>query len=107
MRTTVRLDDDLLRDAKRLAAQTHRTLTAVIEDALRETLARRTAATPRKRIELPSDTGFGLQPGVDLDDSVALLDLMEAGRSPPRHLLSFEMPSTPKTEWRSKPMHSR
>src|ERR1700675_4442894 len=41
MRTTVRLDDDLLRQTKTLAAQTGRTLTAVIEDALRETIAPR------------------------------------------------------------------
>lgn len=79
MRTTVRLDDTLLRDAKHFAAETHRTLTAVIEDALQETLARRKATDPRKWIDLPTDTGLGLQPGVDLDDSAALLGLMEAG----------------------------
>ena len=38
MRSTVRLDDDLLRQLKVLAGQTGRTLTAVIEDALREAL---------------------------------------------------------------------
>lgn len=41
MRTTIRLDDELLREAKRLAAETNQTLTAVIEEALRERLARR------------------------------------------------------------------
>ena len=45
MRTTIRLDDDLLREAKAYAAATDRTLTRLIEDALREALARRQAAT--------------------------------------------------------------
>jgi Ribbon-helix-helix protein, copG family len=77
MRTTVRLDDDLLREAKAHAAATERTLTQLIEDALRETLARRAAATKRPRIELPVFGGGGLQPGVNLDSNAALLDLME------------------------------
>ncbi len=40
MRTTIRLDDHLLADAKRVAAETGRTLAEVIEEALREALAR-------------------------------------------------------------------
>ena len=40
MRTTVRLPDDLMKAVKRHAAETGRTLTAVIEDALRAALAR-------------------------------------------------------------------
>ncbi len=40
MRTTVRLDDQLLLEVRRWAADTGRTITAVIEDALREVLAR-------------------------------------------------------------------
>lgn len=79
MRTTVRLDDRLLAEAKHLAARTGRTLTAVIEDALRESLARCKPANRRRPATLPSYHGQGLQPGVDLDDSAALLDLMEAG----------------------------
>jgi hypothetical protein len=77
MRTTVRLDDDLLREAKRHAAATGRTLTALIEDALRETLGRRRRPASRERIELRTVGGSGTQPGVDLDDSNALLDLMD------------------------------
>jgi hypothetical protein len=77
MRTTVRLDDDLLREAKRHAAATGRTLTAVIEDALRETLGRRRQQGSRQRIKLRTVGGSGTQPGVDLDDSSALLDLMD------------------------------
>jgi hypothetical protein len=47
MRTTIRLDDDLLRENKAHALATDRTLTQVIEDALRETLARRRSAAER------------------------------------------------------------
>ena len=82
MRTTVRLDDALLAEAKALAARSGKTLTKVIEDALREALSRRAAPdTPRTAVRLPTDDGDGrgggLQPRVDLDDSAALLDLME------------------------------
>ena len=77
MRTTVRLDDALLAEAKTLASRTGRTLTAVIEDALRETLAR-SRRTARQCVDLPTFAGSGLQPGVDLDDSAALLGLMES-----------------------------
>jgi hypothetical protein len=82
MRTTIRLDDQLLRDAKQLAARTGRTLTAVISDSLREALARDAAPEPRQRFQLPTFGGDGLRPGVDLDDSAALLDLMERGDRP-------------------------
>ncbi|HMD97073.1 MAG TPA: type II toxin-antitoxin system VapB family antitoxin [Terriglobia bacterium] len=77
MRTTIRLDDELLLEAKRAAANTGRTLTAVIEDSLRETLARRRQPGRRRRVRLPTFKGTGLRPGIDLDDSAALLDRME------------------------------
>lgn len=76
MRTTVRLDPDLLRDAKRLAASTGRSLTAVIEDALREAILRRRSTALAREVKIPTFSGRGLRPGVDLDNSGALLDLM-------------------------------
>ena len=39
MRTTIRMDDHLLSEVKQFAARTGKTLTAVIEEAVRETLA--------------------------------------------------------------------
>jgi hypothetical protein len=78
MRTTIRIDDDLLADAKRLAAETGRTLTAVVEDALREVLARRKKEPAKRRFSLPTINASGLRPGVDLNNSAALLDLMES-----------------------------
>jgi hypothetical protein len=77
MRTTIRLDEELLKDAKRAAADSGRTLTQLIEDSLREKLARSRETKKRKKVVLPTFKGNGLQPGVDLDDSAALLDLME------------------------------
>ena len=79
MRTTIRLDDDLLARAKALAARTGRTLTAVIEDALRAALAQARPSRARERVELPTFGSGGTLPGVDLDDSAALLDVMESG----------------------------
>ena len=77
MRTTVRLDEHLLKEAKQLAARSGRTLTAVIEEALRQMLARREKHPKRTRVKLPTFRGNGVLPGVDLDDSASLLDLLE------------------------------
>ena len=82
MRTTINLDEALLARAKRMAAESGRTLTSVIEDALREALARRRFRGTRERVRLPTFKGTGVQPGGDLDDSSALLDVME-GRGAP------------------------
>jgi plasmid stability protein len=78
MRTTINLDDALLAEAKQVAARTGRSLTAVVEDALRQSLHQRHPPT-RRDIELPVFGEGGTRPGVDLDDSAALLDVMEQG----------------------------
>jgi len=74
------LDDDLQRQAKALAARTGRTLTAVIEDGLREAPARHRRRQERPPVALPTFKGEGLEPGGDLDDSVGLLDILDGGR---------------------------
>jgi hypothetical protein len=79
VRTTIRLDDQLLVEAKALAARTGRTLTAVIEDALRQALAAKDRLE-EPRPALPTFAGDGLQPGVDLDDTASLVALMEGER---------------------------
>ena len=78
MRTTVRLDERLLAEAKQCAAETGRTLTAVLEDALRAALARRSPRVKRSPVRLKTVKGDGIRPGVDLDDTASLLDLMES-----------------------------
>ncbi len=73
----MRLNDDLLRQAKRIAASTDRTLAAVIEDALRAALSATAAGPARRKVKLPIVRGRGLQPGVDLSSNVALYDLID------------------------------
>ncbi len=80
MRTTVRLDDELLAEAKRYATRTGRTLTSLIDEGLREVLARGERRAPAKRVELITGGKGGLQPGVKIDRWADLLDLMEDDR---------------------------
>jgi len=82
MRTTIRIEEQLLKEAKLLAIQSGKSLTAVIEDALRESLSRQRSAGQREPVHLVTFSGQGLLPGVDLDDSAALLDIMEAPDAP-------------------------
>jgi len=78
MRTTVRLDDALLERAKREAARRRTTLTALIEQGLRLAMSRPAAQREATRVSLPvCRRDGGTLPGVDLDDSAALLDRME------------------------------
>ena len=77
MRTTIDIDDALLKAVRARAAREHRTLKRVFEQALREYLSSpsgaRTDAPP-----IPTFRGRGVQPGVDLTDNAALLALMDA-----------------------------
>ncbi len=78
MRTTLNLDDGVLRDAKEAAARNGRTLTALVEDALRESLARARALRQAPPVELPTFRGEGgLMPGVDLDDNAGLRAVLD------------------------------
>lgn len=79
MRTTIRLDDALLRRAKATAAMSGRTLNDLIAEALRASLPSQSQVPFPV---LPTDGGGGLRPGVNLDDTSALLDLMD-GLEPP------------------------
>ena len=73
-RTTLKLDEDLLRGLKEKAAREGTTLQAVANDLLRQGL---TAPVTRDyRLEILTWKA-DLQPGVDLFDRDALFDLME------------------------------
>ena len=81
MRTTVRLDDALLDRARREAGRRGVTLTSLIERGLRLVLANPQRQPARPHVELPiCREGGGTLPGVDLDDSAALLDIVEGRR---------------------------
>jgi len=78
MRTTVRLNENLLRQVKREAQKRGRTLTSMIEQGLRLVLAASRSRSVRTRVKLPvSRAGGGTLPGVDLNDSASLFDTME------------------------------
>jgi predicted transcriptional regulator len=77
MRTTIYLPEDLLAEAKKVAAKSHRPLTAIIEEALREKLMRRKEKKSTGFIHLTTFGESGLQAGIDIDDTSSLLDLME------------------------------
>ena len=77
MRTTVRLDDRLLADAKRYAAHSGRTLTSLIDEGLRDVLARQAVPSPATPVKLPTGGRGGLQPGVTLDGNAALVEVMD------------------------------
>jgi hypothetical protein len=74
MRTTLNLDDNLIREAKRMAAEKDTTLTAVIEESLR---ARLESQRPPKRIQFTTAGGGWVLPGVDIDDNALTRDIMD------------------------------
>jgi hypothetical protein len=77
MRTTVRLDDNLLREAKVRAAEQGITLTQLIDESLRERLSVRPQQQKFGPFRLPGYGKGGIRPGVDLDDNRAVRDLMD------------------------------
>lgn len=77
MRTTIRLDDQLLEKAKQYALAHGTTFTAIAEDALREKLMARPSTKKQPKTKLKTVNGNGVNPGIDLDDSASLLDAMD------------------------------
>jgi hypothetical protein len=77
MRTTIRINDELLKKAKIRAAETDRSLAEVIEDALRREIDQVDAGIEPHQVTVPTAGEGGVQPGVDLDDTSSLLDNME------------------------------
>ena len=77
MRTTIRLDEGLLLTARRHAASAGLTLSEFIEEALRQRLAQ-AGGKERKAVKLLTTGAGGVLPGIDMDDSAAVLDAMDA-----------------------------
>jgi hypothetical protein len=76
MRTTLDLDDTLIRKARRRAAEDGTTLTAIIEAALRQHLTPAQPVGKPFRLKLLTKKGR-LVPGVNLADRDALYEQME------------------------------
>ena len=78
MRTTIRLDDQLLEQTKQYALTHGKTFTAIVEDALREKLMSLPGVKKKPPVKLKTVSGKGVNAGIDLDDSASLLDVMES-----------------------------
>jgi hypothetical protein len=79
VRTTIRIDDALYREAKAQAARAGRSVSDLIEDAVRHALRERTEELERPVPDLPVYGGSGVMPGVDLSDAASLRGLMDEG----------------------------
>ena len=77
MKTTLDLNDQLLADAKALAAQQRTSLTRLIEEGLHLRLRAKAAGPARSQPPLPVFKGRGgLVPGVDARSNKALLEAL-------------------------------
>jgi len=77
MRTTLELDDEVVRRAKMAATARGTTLTRLMEEALRLYLSPPAGRTPGYKLRLLTKKGR-LLPGVDLEDRDSLYDRMES-----------------------------
>lgn len=84
MRTTINLPDELMLQAKKAALEARTTLTEIIANALREALAKRRQKKAKRDFRIIASGRGGVFPGVDLDDTSALLDIMDGLRDPNR-----------------------
>jgi hypothetical protein len=76
MRTTISLDDQLLKRAKKAAAERGVSFAQLVEEAVREALAKK--PVPAKEWKLPPATGRdGLAPGVDLASNESIWGALE------------------------------
>lgn len=78
MRTTVNIDDGLLRTTKQRAEEEGRTLGELVEVAVRHYLAQ-AVVDPSEGPPLPVFDGVsGLRPGIDPTSNASMLDAVEA-----------------------------
>lgn len=84
MRTSLNLPDELIRQAKNAALDAETTLTELIGDAIRSALSKPQHGKPRKELKPITYGEGGVCPGVDLDDTSALLDRMDSLDDPGR-----------------------
>jgi hypothetical protein len=76
MEIEIDIDEDLLAQTKVLAERTGKTVSKVVEEALRQKLSLKGLITYPPQLPL-SDKSGGLQPGVDISNSAALLDILD------------------------------
>lgn len=76
MRTTLNIDEALMRRVKQRAKETGRTITEVVEQALRKDVSGARPVTGGFTLRWTPVSGR-LQPGVDLSDRDTLYEVME------------------------------
>ncbi|HEX9235500.1 MAG TPA: antitoxin [Actinomycetota bacterium] len=79
MRTTIAIDDHLLRSARKQAQRRGLTLGQFVEEALRRELSHRTGSGPGPPVPV-FRKGRGVQPGVDLSSNRGLLEALDEGQ---------------------------
>lgn len=79
MRTTIDINDEVLRQAKRRAADETVPLREIVERALRAFLGGKSGASTRYALRWRTERGR-LQAGVCLEDRDALFDIMDGRR---------------------------
>ena len=75
MRTTLNIDDQILAIAKHRAIEQGVPLTRIVENALREAFIN--AEENSEEIHLLTVNGSGVKPGIDLDHTDSLLNIMD------------------------------
>src|SRR5215831_16940862 len=83
MKTTLILDDEVHRQAKQVSARLGIPLTRFIEEAIRLRISTESAqrSEPVRKLPVCKKKG-GLRPGIDLDNSAELLDLLDQAIEP-------------------------
>lgn len=71
------MNDHLFRLAKKHAAEKGKTFTSLVEDALRSSILRKPEKNTSAHVRLPTFKGRGTLPGVNLDSTAELVDLMD------------------------------
>ncbi len=79
MRTTIAIEDHLLRSAKRQAQRRGLTLGQLIEEALRLELSESSRRSPGPAIPVFRG-GRGVRPGVDISSNRTLLEALDEGQ---------------------------
>ena len=80
MKTTIDIADAILDQARAVAARDGVTVRSLVEEGLREILARRRGRRERFRLRDASFKGKGVQPGVNLSDWTAIGSTIYSGR---------------------------
>ena len=79
MRTTLNIDDELMKRVKEKAAETGKTITEIVENALSKEVAGVAGTRPGFTLRWVAAEGPPA-PGVDLADRDSLYETMERGR---------------------------